>query len=535
MSIAPAPAEVAEPLLSVRGIEKRFGGVHALAGVDLDIAAGRVTALVGENGAGKSTLMRILAGAERPDAGSLLLGGEPIAPRAVDEANRMGISIVFQELSLFPHLSVAANIFSRREPGRVGFVDQRSMASRAKVLLDRVGSAVSPTTIVGTLSLADRQLVEVAKALATNARLLILDEPNSALRPAETARLLEVVDDLRHQGVGIVLVSHRLEEVFAIADEVVVLRSGAVVKHTLTTDTSMAAVVADMLGNPSGVVEAPAARQAPDPRDERRLALTSVSVAGRIDDVSFEARPGEIVGLAGLDGAGHAAVLDLLFGRVRGTGTVVLPNGKRLPRNVRQAVKRGIAFVPSDRKNEGLMLAQSIAVNLSHVSTGSMGRFGALVTAGRLRKRAEMLRDELHIRMGDADDGANTLSGGNQQKLVFGKWWSMTNDLVLLDDPTRGVDVGGKADIYRLIRELGDRGSVVLLISSDLLELAELCDRVHVFHQHRITGSIDRDGLSHSVLLHAINTGAVPPSSRSTSLDHPRPMSDAGASHEETP
>ena len=496
-------------------------------GADLDIRAGRVTALVGENGAGKSTLMRVLAGAERPDAGELLFAGERIAPRTVDEANRLGISIVFQELSLFPHLTVAANIFSRREPGRFGFVDQRSMALRATVLLDRVGSTVSPTASVGSLSLADRQLVEIAKALATDARLLILDEPNSALRPAETARLLEVVDDLRSDGVAIVLVSHRLEEVFAISDEIAVLRSGRVVKHTSAVNTSMSEVVADMLGNPAGEAVEPIARRAPDASDGRRLALSGVSVPGRIEDVSFEARPGEIVGLAGLDGAGHAAVLDLLFGRIRGTGTVVLPNGARPPRSVRQAVRRGIAFVPSDRKNDGLMLGQSIAVNLSHVSTGSMGRPGSVVTAHRLRNRAEMLRDQLHIRMGDPDNGANTLSGGNQQKLVFGKWWAMANDLVLLDDPTRGVDVGGKADIYRLIRELADGGSVVVLISSDLLELAELCDRVSVFHQHTITGSIDREDLSHSALLHAINTGITTPS-------RPRPTTVAGTSPQET-
>jgi len=503
-------AAVSQPIVAVRGVSKRYGGVQALAGVDFDVHPGRVTALLGENGAGKSTLMKLLAGAEQPDEGTLLTRGTPTTLSGVQDARRHGIAIVFQELALFPDLDVLANLFSGAPaPARLGLVDRRAMAQRAAPVLEQIGLDVPLSTPLAALRLGERQLVEIARALLQESDVLILDEPNSALNTRETERLLSVVGGLRARGVAVVYISHRLEEVFRIADEVTVLRNGRVVDRRPTVETSIPEVVRAMIGREPTAI---ATNRAPAHRvDGEPARLVDVTVPGRLDGVCLEARPGEVVGLAGLEGAGMLAVFDVLFGQAQpSAGAVRVAGVDRPPRSVREAVRRGIARVQSDRRRAGVALEQSVLENLSHVTAGVLRRYGPLPARGRLRARARARCEDLSIRTASLAAPVRQLSGGNQQKVALGKWLEAEPRVVLLDDPTRGVDVGAKAEIYALVRRLADDGRVVLFASSELLEYALLCDRVVVFHRGRVRGELAGHAADEHRLLEAINTGAVP-------------------------
>ncbi|MFL6124767.1 sugar ABC transporter ATP-binding protein [Actinophytocola sp.] len=490
------------------GVRKRFGGVTALAGVDFALAPGSVHALLGENGAGKSTLVKILAGALAPDAGRLTLDGRAVTFPNTRVAARRGVAVVSQELNVFPDLDVLANLVLTREPRRGVLVDRAEMARRAAPVLAELEFDRPLRTKLGELTLAERQLVEIARALLDEPTVLILDEPTSALPVDRAEHLLGIVDRLRNRGVAVLYVSHLLAEVMLIADEVTVLRDGGVVLARPRTELAVKDIVTAMVGTVP-------ARPAPVARDaggDAALVLADLSVPGVLDGVSLSVRRGEIVGCAGKAGSGHSAVLEVVAGlRTAARGRVRLPSGRTAPRTIRGAVRSGVALVPGDRARVGLMLDIPVWDNVSVVSSGALGRYGPLPGRRRLVAAAERLVRRLRIRADSVHDLVGRLSGGNQQKVVFAKWLAAEPDVVLLDDPTRGVDVGAKADMHEIIRELAAAGRVVLISSTDPDELVELCDRVAVFHRGRLCAELSGHELTQAALLHAEATGEAVP------------------------
>jgi ABC-type sugar transport system ATPase subunit len=511
-------------VLEAIGITKSYGGVRALTGAGLTVRAGSVHALLGENGAGKSTLVKIIAGAVKPDEGTLRLAGGEVAFDSTADAVRNGVAVVSQELSLFPDLDVLSNLFPMREPRRGPFVNTSEMAARARPVLAELGLDVSLRRPLGSLSLAQRQLVEVAKALVTQPRVLILDEPTSALEQSSTEALMKVLRVLREREVAVVFVSHILEEVLALCDAITVLRDGRPVLEGVPRSAVSASTIVDaMLGERRrGAV--PAAEDASAEALAERvtemldvsvgeddgLRLEAVSVPGRLDGVSLSASPGEIVGLAGIAGAGHATVVELVSGQRRAeSGSVLLPGRRPVPRGLRGAIGAGVALVSGDRRRFGLMLDKPLWENIGQVRAVALSGDGQFVRRGKLRARAREHVERLQVSAYSVDEHAGQLSGGNQQKVVFAKWLDAQPSVLLLDDPTRGVDVGAKAEMHVLVRGVAAAGAVVLLTSTDIDELAAVCDRVLVFHRGRICAELSGARLSEHAVLEAMNTGAV--------------------------
>ncbi len=503
------------PMYTVKNLHKSYGGVKALDGVDFEIHQGEVHALLGANGAGKSTLIKVLVGGTRPDDGAALeLEGEPVAFSNSREAADRGVAIVSQELTLFPHLDVLQNLFLGREPLAAGVaLDRRAMRRLAKPVLETIGLDVDLSRPLATLRLGEQQLVEIARALLEEPKILVLDEPTSALQAAETERLLGVVRGLRDRGVAVVYVSHFLEDVFAVADRITVLRSGrVVVARRPREEMTIQGTVVEMLGEAGArekhitdatPFEEAAAAGAP-------LVLDGIAVEGILEPFDLTAEPGEVVGLAGLEGSGAHAVLDVIFGRLRPSeGTISLPGGGRRPRTMNRAVAAGIAYVPADRKRLGLMLSNSIAENVSSVKGGPLRRMGLVLRRSQMRRRAEHWREELNIVTASTALPAGSLSGGNQQKVVFAKWLEAEPSVVLLDDPSRGVDMGAKEDMHAIIAQMAASRKVVLYTSSDLEEMAKVCDRVIVFFAGRAVGELASEELSEHGLLESINVGAA--------------------------
>lgn len=501
-------------LLALSDIGKTFGGVTALTGVDLDLRAGEVHALCGENGAGKSTCMKIIAGAETPDTGQYLLGAEAVSLSSVAEANAHGVAIVFQELSLFPDFDAVQNVFLRREPRQFGIIDRKVMEQKALPIFELLGLSINTKLPIGELRIADQQLIEIAKALALDARVLILDEPNSSLNSEESERLFQVINDLRRRGTGILYSSHRLEEVVEIADRVSVLRNGQKVAEYCGDDMNVSRIVNDMLGDKADNVASRGNRQLRTPRASETADCLHVKNLGSgvLSECTFTATPGEVVGLAGLEGAGCEVVLDVLFGRENATaGTVTMPGNTRLPKNVWEAVNNGVAMVPADRRTEGLALQQDILGNMNTVAVGALGRLGFAPGRRQMTELAAEQADALNLRFGDFADPADSLSGGNQQKIVIGKWLAGNPRLMLMNDPTRGVDIGAKDEIYRIIDGLAEDGRIVLFTSSELNEYSLVCDRVLLFFDGRIVGELAGNLANEHTLLEAINVGGVAP------------------------
>jgi ABC-type sugar transport system ATPase subunit len=513
-------------MLEADGIAKSYGGVVALRGAGLTVRAGSVHALLGENGAGKSTLVKVIAGAVRPDAGVLRLDGAEVSFSSTAEAARHGVAVVSQELSLFPDLDVLSNLYPMREPRRGPFVDRAAMWRRAAPVVAELGLEVQPRQLVATLSLAERQLVEVARALVTNPRVLILDEPTSALETASTETLLQVLRVLRERQVAVVFVSHILEEVMTLCDRITVLRDGEVVIEGAAREAlTVGEIVAAMLGERDRVhrelrAVAAAVERAlsggpggqDGAQDGGAVVLEDVEVDGLLHGVTLRAGAGEIVGLAGLAGSGHMGVVELLSGQRRQQrGAVRLPGGRPVGRGLRRAIASGVALVSGDRKRYGLMLDKPVWENVAQVRSVALARDGVLIRSGPLRRRAAELVDQLQVRTASVDEPAGSLSGGNQQKLVFAKWLNAQPSVLLLDDPTRGVDVGAKAEMHALIRAAANGGAVVLLASTDVDELAELCDRVAVFFQGRVCTDLAGDALRPHAVLEAMHTGQGPP------------------------
>jgi ABC-type sugar transport system ATPase subunit len=477
-------------VLSATGLTRRYGGVTALSEVDIVLTSGEVHAVVGENGAGKSTLVKILSGVLRPDAGVVELGGAPVTFSGARDAVGRGVALVAQELSVFPDLTVLENLFPLDAPRRGPLLSNRRMTSRAAPVLDELGLDVPLGARAGELSLADQQLLEIGRALLRDPAVLILDEPTSALPREAVERLMAVLRTLLSRGVAVLYVSHFLEEVLRIASRITVLRDGrAVLAGVDAKSVDLDGVVVAMLGDraltsferPRVVVDGPPA----------------VSVDGRAVTVAA----GEIVGLAGLQGAGHLDVLAVLSGRARGR-----VNGAPAPRSPRAAVRAGVAFVPSDRKRYGLMLGKPVWQNTSAVAWLALGRGGRWLRRRTHVAAARSLVTRLRI-SGSPDDPVSSLSGGNQQKVVVAKWLAAEPAVLLLDDPTRGVDVGARAEMHAVIAELAASGKPVLLASTDLTELCELCDRVLVFQRGRVVARLTRSELSERALSVAMNAG----------------------------
>ncbi|HEY8185536.1 MAG TPA: sugar ABC transporter ATP-binding protein [Pyrinomonadaceae bacterium] len=480
------------PVLQMRGVEKRFGGVRALKGVDFEISSGEVVALAGENGAGKSTLMKILGGVHQPDAGEILIDGQQVAIHSVADATRYGISFIHQELNVLENLDVAANVFLGREPLRGGFlqlVDSKRMHEEAGVYLKRLGLDIPTNTLLSRLSIAHQQMVEIAKALSLNARILIMDEPTSSLTLTETARLLDVVRELRTQGVAIIYISHRLNEIEQIADRVVVLRDGANVGALAREEITHDQMVKMMVGRDlDQFYQQPQAERVPGYFEIEQLHTNRYPK----QNVSFGVGKGEIVGLAGLVGAGRTEVAQALFGIDGVIEAKIRLGGKELQiRSPQDAIKYGIYLVPEDRRNAGLIIEIPIREN---VTLPSLERYApaGLIAFDRERVAATAICKKMNVKAPSVEERVINLSGGNQQKVVLAKWLTLEPKVLIFDEPTRGVDVGAKAEIYALMRELAENGVAILMISSDMEEVLHISDRVAVMHEGVLTGILER-------------------------------------------
>jgi ribose transport system ATP-binding protein len=477
--------------LQMRGITKRFPGVVALQDVSLELACGEVLALMGENGAGKSTLMKILGGAYAPDEGELLIDGHPVELRGIADAKRRGIALIHQELMLAPNLDITGNIFLGNERRtRFGMLDRPGMHAAAKKLLDHVGLRRSPSTLVSTLTAGQMQMVEIAKALAMDARLIIMDEPTSSLTAGESEQLFKIVRALRAEGIGIIYISHRMEEVLELADRITVMRDGRRVGDLVAAEATHDKIVSMMVGR-TFTTRFP---DKPDrPEGEVVLECRDVLVPGAPAGVSFQCREGEILGFAGLVGAGRTELMQVIFGVTPALGGAMSLEGKPfLPRNPRQAIDRGVYLAPEDRKRHGLVLPMSVAQNVSLPDIGSYSPVGWLRrgTEDRVAK-AEVQR--MRIKTPNIRRKVVNLSGGNQQKVVLGKWLAMRPKVLILDEPTRGIDVGAKAEIYHNMARLAAQGIAIIMVSSDMEEILGVSDRIVVMHERRITGVVPRE------------------------------------------
>jgi ABC-type sugar transport system ATPase subunit len=477
-------------------VTKRFGGVVAVNDVSFAIDRGEIHAVVGENGAGKSTIMKMLAGVHQPDAGSLVLRGTAVAIADPLQARKLGISIVFQELNLFPHLSVAANVFANRERSAGPLLDDRGMNAATKQILDLMGVHLDPRTIVGGLTVGEKQLVEIAKALQQESDIVIMDEPNSALSGAESERLFELLRRLRDRGITIVYVSHRLEEVFAIADCVSVIRDGRYQGTWPIAETTIPDVISRMIG-----------RKLEETFPQREDVLADAPVVLEVKDlacppavgpVSFDLRAGEIVGCAGLEGSGIDEVFHVLFGLGKPTSGDVVYRGKpgARPKSPFDAIRQGFALIPANRRDEGLMTAWSIKGNASLcVLDQLLDRLG-LIDRTKERGLADDAVRKLSVATDSIDKRVLNLSGGNQQKVVVAKWLATGPTVLILNDPTRGVDIGAKSEIYALCDKLAREGMALLFTSSEIEETLGVCDRVLVFRKGRIVREFARGGAS---------------------------------------
>jgi ribose transport system ATP-binding protein len=491
-------AHGAVPLFELRDISKAFPGVQALSAVSFAIRAGEVHVLLGQNGAGKSTLMKILCGAYRADAGELRQNGEPVAIRSPADARALGIAVIFQEFSLVPYLSVAENIFLGREPrGRFpGTIDHARMHAEAARLLGLLGLDLDTRLPVHTLGVAQQQLVEIAKALSQDARILVLDEPTSALSDRETERLFAVIRRLQEQGVAMVYISHRLPEVFEIGDRITVLRDGKCVATMGVGETSPDELVNLMIGRR---IDLQYTREYRTP-GEVLLEARGLAASNGVADISLTVRAGEIVGLAGLVGAGRSEVARALFGADRVTGGEVLILGQPRHGGPDRAVRMRAALIPESRKQEGLALIRTVSDNLVLASLARLFP-RRWFSPGAAARTAQDNIAQLRIATPSSRQEVQFLSGGNQQKVVVGKWLNAEARVYLFDEPTRGIDVGAKAEVFALIDRLVKDGAGVLMISSELAEVVKVCDRAYVMREHRIVGELGRSELTEENIL----------------------------------
>jgi ribose transport system ATP-binding protein len=493
------------PLLEMRGIRKGFPGVQALDGVELVLHEGEVLALVGENGAGKSTLIKILAGAHTRDAGEVLLEGEPVALLTPQDSMDRGIRVIYQEFNLVPRLSVMENVFLGRLPTRGGLVDYRRMERECAELLARVGAAIDPRELAGRLSVAHQQLVEIAKALRDKARILVLDEPSATLSDRELEALFSLIRTLRDQGVGMIYISHRLDELAEIADTISVLRDGRHIVTAPASEMSRDDIVLHMVGReldefiPSTVSRA----------SEEALRLTGFGRHGSFDGVDLVVRKGEIVAIAGLVGAGRTEVARAVFGADPHTAGQLFVDGKPVTiRSPRDAIRHGIALATEDRKTQGLVLGMAVSANITLTNLRAITRHGLLSPQTEHAAATEQV-EQLRVRTPHVRQKVRLLSGGNQQKVVLAKWLFTKCRVLILDEPTRGIDVGAKNEIYALMNSLCDRGQAVLMISSELPEVLGVAHRVYVMREGRVVGELTRAEATQERIMQLATGGVV--------------------------
>jgi rhamnose transport system ATP-binding protein len=479
-----------DPLLQVRGVTKTFGAVVAVQDVSFGLYAGEAHALVGENGAGKSTIVKLLAGVHRPDAGGLELDGVPVELHSPADAKAAGIAVIYQEPTLFPDLSVAENIAMGRQPlGRLRTIDRAEMHRQAEQLFRRLGVLIDPARPARGLSIADQQLVEIAKALSADARVLVMDEPTAALSTVEVERLFAVARSLRDEGAAVLFISHRFEEITALCERVTILRDGRHVCTEPLADLSTDEMVRRMVGRELGALF---------PKQQVEPGAVALEVDGLtrdrvFEDISFQVRAGEIVALAGLVGSGRSEVVRAVFGvDPRDAGTVKVAGRTLKASSPRAAMAAGMALVPEDRRQQGLLMELSIQRNVTLPRSRKLSRLGFL-TGGTERRSAKEWTGRLQTKYGRLDDEVGTLSGGNQQKVVLAKWLSTNPRVLIVDEPTRGIDVATKAEVHRLMSSLAADGVAVLMVSSELPEVLGMADRVLVMREGRMVAEIDRD------------------------------------------
>jgi len=488
-----------EVILSLRHIDKTFGGTHALADVSFDLRAGEIHALVGENGAGKSTLIKVVTGAYFPDMGTITINGSNFQSLKPEQARDLGISVVYQEFNILPELSVSENIFLGAQPrGRLGLIDNISRKRRAYELLERLGAreSIEPDQLVKDLTVGERQIVEISKALSSDAHIFIMDEPSAVLPSRELDRLFSLIRTLREEGHGIIYISHRLNEIFELADRVTVLKDGEVMATKNVAETSNTELVSLMVGRELSDMYPPTDNQPGDVL----LEVNGLDVDGTVFDVDFNLRVNEVLGFAGLGGSGRTTVCRALVGLADIHAGEILYKGQPVPKTPGEASRAGMVLVPEDRKMNGLVLNQTMRFNLSLPNLLDFVRAGVL--RSRLEDRAiKRIVEDVQIKPQTPEILTENLSGGNQQKVVVGKWLLTNPDLVIFDEPTRGIDVGAKAEIYIRIRELTRRGVGVIMASSELLELIGMCDRILVFYEGRIAGELSRAEFSEDEIM----------------------------------
>jgi ABC-type sugar transport system ATPase subunit len=497
-----------EPFLALRDISKSFPGVRALDGINLGFFAGECHALVGENGAGKSTLMKVLAGAVLPDAGTIYLEGRQLHIDSPVRARQSGISMIYQELNLLPELTVAENIFLGREPRRrLGLINRKSMIAQSRDWLARLHQDIDPSVLTRELSLAQQQMVEIVKALSLRAKVMIMDEPSSILTDRELDELFALIARLKSEGLAVIYISHRLEEIFRACDRVTVMRDGCIISTRAVTEASHATLVREMVGREVAAVF-PARRE---PAREIALEVRRLTRAPHLRSISIHVRRGEIVGLSGLVGSGRTELARAIFGADRVDQGEIRFEGEPLKdHQPPDAIRRGLAFLSEDRKALGLLLNMTVRDNITLANLLKLARAGFVSRAEEARRIAPLVRD-LRIKTPSLEQGIANLSGGNQQKAILARWLFTESRFLIFDEPTRGIDVGAKAEIYQLIARLAATGKSILVISSELPEILGLCHRIYVMREGEIAGEFDALSASQEQLLAAAMGVAIPP------------------------
>jgi ABC-type sugar transport system ATPase subunit len=489
------------------GIGKRFPGVQALDLVDFEVAPGEIHALLGENGAGKSTLLKILSGAQQPDAGAIRFAGEPVTLATPHAAQRLGIVTIYQEFTLAPNMTIAENVWIGREPGARGFVSWRRMEAETRALTERLGLGLRPTSLVRDLSVAEQQMVEIARALSMKSRLIVMDEPTSALSVTEVEKLFQIVRDLKRQGLSIIFVTHRLEEVMEICDRYTVLRDGRLVGSGAVAETNVDRIIRLMVGRE---VSALFAQRQHTGFGEIALAVRGLSRRGNsqdphaavLEDVGLEVRSGEILGIAGLVGAGRTEMARAVFGADPFDAGSITVDGREIHiRSPRDAIKNGIGLVPEDRKLQALFLQLAIRANMSMASLDRLSRWQIFVDEARESALVEEYRRALNIRMAGPEQLVVNLSGGNQQKVVLARWLALRPRVLIVDEPTRGIDVGAKVEVHNLLFEMARSGIAIIAISSELPEVLAISDRIVTMREGRVTGNVARSDASEESLM----------------------------------
>lgn len=492
-------------LIEMKGISKAFGKVSVLKDVSFSLEKGEIHALMGENGAGKSTLMKILTGIYQKDEGSIRVRGQEVNVSSPKEAEQLGIAVIHQELNIIPQLTVMENMFLGRDLcyGRTGILRTREMKKRTQAYLEKLGVHIDPDMEAGRLSIGQQQMIEIARALSLNAEVLIMDEPTAALTEREIEALFKVMRELRAQGVGIVYVSHRMEEIFAICDRISVLRDGTFVGTEAIAETDLETIVRMMVGRQLG-------DRFPDRETvigEERLRVENLGDGETIANISFSARRGEVLGIAGLMGAGRTEVARALFGVSEKRQGKIFLDGKEVDiRKPDDAIAHGIAFVTEDRKGQGLVLGLSIRENIALTNLETLARNGIVSASKEARLVADMIQ-RLNIKASSGEQTVKSLSGGNQQKVVFGKWLGIKPKVLILDEPTRGVDIGAKKEIYHIMNQLTAEGVTILMISSELPEVLGMSDRILVMHEGRLATIMDKTQATQEKIMHAATGG----------------------------